>query len=297
MKHAVLGMGGVGGLLAALLGQSGYEVIAIVRPESVRLHPKTVVADRQNERLEIPISVSSALQEPTEVLWVAVKATQLESALEQLKSTYALVSTVVPLLNGIDHVARLRRSFGTSVVPATITVESERIAVAHVVQRSAFVRFGISELGRSRLENVMKKLSARTVDYQFVRSEETLMWSKLCFLAPLALVTTASRMAIGDVLAHAHWSRRLRSATEEVCTIAIEEGAEIDAQKILASHTALSPSTRSSMQKDLVAGRQPELDAIVGPILRGAKKHHLPARTCRKLNQLISRSVQATEIA
>jgi 2-dehydropantoate 2-reductase len=30
---------------------------------------------------------------------------------------------------------------------------------------------------------------------------------------------------------------------------------------------------RSSMQKDVEQGRVPELDAIAGPILRGAKKH------------------------
>jgi 2-dehydropantoate 2-reductase len=32
---------------------------------------------------------------------------------------------------------------------------------------------------------------------------------------------------------------------------------------------------RSSMQKDVAAGRPPELDAIAGPILRGGKQHDL----------------------
>ena len=40
---------------------------------------------------------------------------------------------------------------------------------------------------------------------------------------------------------------------------------------------------RSSMQKDVEQGRTPELDAIAGPILRGAERHGIEVPATRKL--------------
>ena len=54
---------------------------------------------------------------PVDVLWITVKATQLEPALAALKNPDA-VRAIVPLLNGIDHIAvaarEVRRRAGDS---------------------------------------------------------------------------------------------------------------------------------------------------------------------------------------
>ena len=41
------------------------------------------------------------------------------------------------------------------------------------------------------------------------------------------------------------------------------------------------------MQKDVAAGNPPELDAIAGPILRGAKEHGLEVPVTRELVEMI----------
>jgi 2-dehydropantoate 2-reductase len=61
----------------------------------------------------------------------------------------------------------------------------------------------------------------------------------------------------------------------------------LDANVPLANIGKLPPQMRSSMQKDVAAGRQPELDAIAGPILRGAEKHGLQAPGTRGLMEEI----------
>ena len=52
---------------------------------------------------------------------------------------------------------------------------------------------------------------------------------------------------------------------------------------------SLHPGMRSSMQKDVAAGNPPELDAIAGPILRGAQQHGLDVPVTRELVEMISR--------
>jgi len=57
----------------------------------------------------------------------------------------------------------------------------------------------------------------------------------------------------------------------------------VDRQKILATLESLPATMRSSMQKDVSAGRIPELDAIGGPIIRVGRRQGLDVPTTREL--------------
>jgi 2-dehydropantoate 2-reductase len=106
-------------------------------------------------------------------------------------------------------------------------------------------------------------------DCRFVENEQTLLWSKLCFLAPFALATSASGKNNGEIQADAEWRAKLYGAVAEAAATAKASGAEIDPEKLHAVFEGSPATMRSSMAKDLAAGRQLELDAIAGPILRG----------------------------
>jgi hypothetical protein len=56
------------------------------------------------------------------------------------------------------------------------------------------------------------------------------MWTKLCFLAPLALTSSASDKNEGDILADPEWKDALFSSIGEA--VAKAYGAEIDASTI-----------------------------------------------------------------
>jgi 2-dehydropantoate 2-reductase len=49
----------------------------------------------------------------------------------------------------------------------------------------------------------------------------------------------------------------------------------------------MPPAMRSSMQKDIVAGRQLELDAIGGPIVRGGERYKIDVSTTAGLMTVI----------
>src|SRR5216683_3558724 len=115
MKHAVLGAGGVGGLMAGALARAGHPVTLIVRTD----HPARLsVESRVLGNFEVGVDSVRRLAEPVDVLWVTVKATQLEAALASARPEAAPDALVVPLLNGIDHVELLRRTYGADRVAA-----------------------------------------------------------------------------------------------------------------------------------------------------------------------------------
>jgi 2-dehydropantoate 2-reductase len=118
---------------------------------------------------------------------------------------------------------------------------------------------------------------------RFIANEQTLLWSKLCFLAPFALVTSASGMNAGEILADAAWKLKLTAAASEASAVANAGGAEIDARQVQGVFANSPPEMRSSMQKDLAARRQLELDAIVGPIVRGGERYGIDVSTTVRL--------------
>jgi len=256
-------------LVGTVLSSLGEEVTMVVRLEKVPDYPNHLTLERPSGSLTAPAKAVAVLAQPVDALWIATKTYQLQAALEAVQ---VLPGCVVPLLNGVDHVAVLRAQFGREhVTPATIAVEAERVASGRFIQRSPFVRFNLA----ASLEPLLGPIVARLGDFgfncQFIANEQTLLWGKLCFIAPAALVTSASGMTVGEILADTRWKQRLTSAITEACAVANASGAEVDAQKIQALFDSSPPGMRSSMQKDLVAGRQLELDAIGGPIVRGQR--------------------------
>jgi 2-dehydropantoate 2-reductase len=283
MKHAILGAGAVGGLVGAALAHEGDEVILLVRPQSSTRQPKLLRLTRPDETIEVPVRIETRLMEPVDVLWIAVKAYQLLAALH-LVPPEAVVRTVVPLLNGMEHINLLRLRFkGDRVVPATISVESERLSPGHVAQRSAFVRLALSRGGDKTLEGVAARLRHAGFSCEFQEDEKQLLWSKLVFLAPFALTGTASDKDKQGLFADPAWRARLEFAVEEACAVAAADGAVVDRKEVIAKLEGLPAAMRSSMQKDVSAGRIPELEAIAGPIIRGARAYALEVRTTRNL--------------
>jgi len=285
MKHAILGAGAIGGLVGTALASLGEEVTVIVRREKLAAYPKSLTLERPSGVVTAPAKAAAALTEPVDVLWIATKTYQLESALDALQ---AAPSLVVPLLNGVDHIAVLRARFGRDqVVPATIAVEAERTAPGRFVQRSPVVRLNLAASGEPRLGAIVARLGEIGFTCQFMQNEQTLLWSKLCFLAPFALVTSASGKNKGEVFADPEWKTKLFSAVTEASAVARAEGADIDIAKVQALFDSFPPGTVSSMAKDLAAHRRLELDGIAGPIVRGGERHGIDVPTTKELMEAI----------
>jgi len=289
LKHAILGVGGVGGLIGACLTRAGDSVTLVVRRESLATYPEQL-------KLESPFGNFSALVArsaevpPVDVLWVTVKATQLDalSALTHPES----VKAIVPLLNGIDHLDWLRSKYGFDrVIPATIAVESERVAPGHIIHRSPFARLNVSSAGRSLLASTLDQFQKMGFDCRFIDDEPTLMWSKAVFLAPIALATTAFDQPIGGVMSNPDWKAEWETCVREACAVATAEGAKVDPNAVFAGMSKMPYGMRSSMQKDVEQGNPPEPGAIAGPIIRAGDRRGIDITATKRLLSAVAARV------
>jgi 2-dehydropantoate 2-reductase len=286
VRHAILGAGGVGGLVGGALARIGADVLLLLRPETLARHPgrlrveSVVLGD-----FEVDVATASALDREVDVLWVTPKATQLEAALELAPAASVGEAVVVPLLNGVDHVEVLHARY-EHVVAAAISVESERVEPGLVRQKTPFA-FVVVAPGPRR-DEIVDELREAGLDVTLAPDEPTLLWEKLVFLAPLALTTTALGAPVGAVQADPDWQLRLMRCHDEAVAVALAEGATLDAAELRRRFLSFSGGEmRTSMQKDFDAGRPLELDAIGGPILRRGRANGIPTPATEELAQLV----------
>ena len=272
----------MGGLIGGCLAHSGAPVTMVVRREALQKHPKQLHLESGFGNFQVEVAVASEVP-PADVLWITVKATQLESALSALKNPHA-VRAIVPLLNGIDHISFLRARYGgRRVIPATIAVETERVSPGHIVHRSPFARLNMLSTGRDLLGSTVDQFQKMGFACRFIDDEPTLMWGKLVFLAPFALATTAADKTVGEILSDPQWRSQGEACVREACAVAAAEAAAVDPEPILTGVKAMPASMRSSMQKDVEQHKTPELDAIAGPILRAARRHGIDVPATKEL--------------
>ena len=130
----------MGGLVGGALAKAGHPVTLLVRPGRRDQYPERLSV--QSETLGTfgaRVRVADRLDESFDVVWITVKATALEAALRAVAPEKLGDGVVVPLLNGVDHVERLRYRYGTErVLPGTIRVEAEQIGPGRVRHLSAF---------------------------------------------------------------------------------------------------------------------------------------------------------------
>ena len=286
MRHAILGAGGVGGLVGGALGRAGADVVLLLRPETLARYPGRLrVESVALGDFDVDVAAVSALDRDVDVLWVTPKATQLEAALELAPPAQVGDAVVVPLLNGVDHLALLRARYD-HVLASAIYVESERLEPGLVRQPSPFARVVVA-LG-PRQDEIADELRTAGFDVSFASDELTLLWEKLTLLAPLALTTTAFGVPVGVVQAEPDWNVRLVRCHDEAAAVALAEGAKLDGPRLRGVLLGFSGGEmRTSMQKDFDAGRPLELDAIAGPIVRGGRRHRIATPATDELVRLI----------
>ncbi len=292
MTIAVLGPGGVGGLLAGALDRAGTPVVVVARESTaaaISAHGLRVNSVSFGEFLARPRAVSR-LQEQVDALIVATKAAGLKDGLERIAASPKLV---LPLLNGLDHIAVLRERFPADpVLAGTIRVEADRPEPGVVVHTSPFLLVDMAcddPSARDGMQALAQTLSDAGVPVRVLDSEAQVMWSKLVRLNALACTTSAFDQLLGEIRSTPELRADLVGAIEEGCAVGRAEGAQdVDPATAIAELETAHATLGSSMQRDITAGRPPELDAIPGSVLRAAARHELQCPTIERLVAMIA---------
>ncbi len=262
MRIAVIGVGGLGGTLAALLSRAGHEVVAVARGE----HLAAIARDGlrlESETLGTITARLHATSDPSraagaEAIIVAVKTFQLAELARRIPKA----RVVLPLSNGVDAGSLLPGS-----IPGACFVFSW-IAAPGVIQHKGLAPRVLAGPGAEGLCDVLRSSG---VDAQVVPDIRATLWEKLLFVEPLGAVGAASRSPAGVIRAVPETRKLLESAMREVAAVAQGLNIALAREAVAAALTrldSLPPDSMSSMQRDLRDGRRSELSELTFAVVR-----------------------------
>jgi 2-dehydropantoate 2-reductase len=284
---AVLGPGAVGGSLTVRLLQGGVRTICVTRPEMAGIISMSgLVVESFEGTLTARPEVTDVLEQPVGLLLVTVKAPTLREALERVDPAAVADGVVLPLLNGLEHMATVRERFPGRVAAGTIShFQAFRAGRVQIVEatRSGVITMASEELPRGDLELVADLLRRGRMDVRVGTSEKRVLWHKAARIAVLAAATSSTGRSVGELRKEKAWYERLQYAIAEACAVAEADGVPLRVAEQWNIIDQMADETTTSAARDVAAGRRSELDAIVGAVLRVAERHDVPTPTLSAL--------------
>jgi 2-dehydropantoate 2-reductase len=265
----ILGPGAVGGVLTVGFLQAGVDVVCIARPDTADLIRSEGLTLRQGQNVEtVRPAVATELEKPVELLLVTVKAPSLEDALDRVQ---APAETVLPLLNGIEHMQTIRERLPSArVVGASIgRIEAFLQRPAIVIQPTPSV---VMTVASDVTAETVELLRRSGTEVRVNGSEAEVLWEKLARQAPVAAATAIAQRPIGELRSDPEWRRRLQQAIAETCSVAAGDGVSLSPTAEWEIIEAMPPLLTSSTARDIAAGRPSELDAITGASVRAGRR-------------------------
>lgn len=286
-KIAVIGVGGVGGYLAGMLGRV-YPHMTLVargaRGESIREKGLVVHSDYHGEICVRPESVVGSIGElpPQDYMFLCVKNYSLEQAAAELRNVIDEHTVVIPVMNGADVGGRVRKLLQKGiVVDSLIYIIAYANADFSISQLGdiADIRIGIMDAdeGEQRaVKEVSAILEGAGVDFEAADDIEREIWRKYMLNCAYNVATAYYDNTIGELRKSERKAKEYEQLAWESYEVARSKGVHVtrdDVQYIIDRfYYDYKDTATSSLQRDIRDGRKTELDIFGGYLTKEAHK-------------------------
>ena len=287
MNILVQGAGALGAYFGGRLLVAGQNVSFFVREKrAAQLTNEGLKINSPEgnfESKEVTIFTSVEKVKNIDLVILAVKGYHLDQVIPQVQTiVHQTGAFVLPLLNGIEHLDKLRQAIGKEKViggfASIIATLNEKGHVEHTSGSGTF-KFGI--LHEQQTEICMKlEVLHSHVKMNLVREENILkhMWKKYIFITAFSGITSAMQLPSGFITSSDATFATAKKVIIEMTMLAGLEGIILTNQEVeRVTNTLLGfkKEATSSMHQDLRKGLPIEVEHLHGGALRLASKHQV----------------------
>jgi 2-dehydropantoate 2-reductase len=286
MKVCVVGAGGVGGLVAAVLRRAGVDVSLLVTERhlaAIRKNGLAVIAPSGRFSVEIRAELDASAIGACDVVVVTPKMWAVEGIAPMLKPLLAKDIAVIPVQNGIDAPATLAKVLGWEhAVYGSASMNAAIEEPGVIRQRNPNYGITVAEAdGResARLHKVKETFEAAGISVTIGTDGPALLWDKFMALVPNSSLCALLRSPMGVVQADDDSWALYTAVFNEVVAVGRAAGIAIPADKAearLARARTSTPMVMPSMAVDLVAGNRLELPWLGGRVRELGREHGVP---------------------
>lgn len=301
LKVGVIGIGGVGGYFGGKLAackEKDYHLSFIARGEHMKkIKERGLLLKTSNEgemicHADLVTDDMKALP-ILDICIIAVKSYDLDQVLEQLKEKVDAHTKVIPLLNGIDMMARVRKVLPQVIIyPACVYVGTHIEASGVVTQNggSCMIYLGKDPYHPSSEAGTVCTLFDKAgIKYNYQEDNRIAIWEKFMCISAYGLVTAYYNCSMGVVYSDPIKQKELRTIMEEIEALAKLEGIALDEDCVSRSIEKAKQfpyETKTSFQRDYEKGMgRDERDIFGGAIIRLAKKWKFEATMVQRFYQ------------
>lgn len=311
MKYIIIGAGGTGGILGFYMTKAGKDVTLIARNahlEAMKKQGLSVQKMWTNETETIPVSAESmesyeAKGEKADVILVCVKKYSLDSCIPFIQNISHKNTIVVPVLNVYGTGAYLQEKLPELLVTDGCIYVSANIKQAGVLlQHGEILRvfFGVREKedlkklngqldGEYKAERLLKKIAQdfkdSGIDGILSDNIKRDALTKFSYVSPIGTAGLYLHTVAGDFQREGEARELFKTLIREIVTLANAMGITFEedlVERNLKILSNLPEEATTSMQRDVMEGKQSEIDGLVYEVVRMAKKYGGEVPTYRR---------------
>lgn len=302
MKYIIIGAGGTGGILGFYMTKAGKDVTLIARNahlEAMKKQGLSVQKMWTNETETIPVSAESmesyeAKGEKADVILVCVKKSSLDSCIPFIQNISHENTIVVPVLNVYGTGAYLQEKLPKVLVTDGCIYVSANIKQAGVLlQHGEILRvfFGVREKedlkklngqsdGEYKAERLLKKIAQdfkdSGIDGILSDNIKRDALTKFSYVSPIGTAGLYLHAVAGDFQREGEARELFKTLIREIVTLSKAMGITFEedlVERNLKILSNLPEETTTSMQRDVMEGKQSEIDGLVYEVVRMAEKY------------------------
>lgn len=289
MKYVIFGAGGTGGMIGFNMSKNGKDVTIIARNEHLKaMREKGLTLKREWNGTEETIPVNAVpedeYRDTPDVIFVCVKYYSLDSVVPFIRRTAGSETIVLPILNVFGTGSRLQEKLpDVHVLDGCIYVSAKKGGPGVVVQDGNILRVVYGERnGKNRdprLKTMEKDMRDSDIEPVLTEHVQRDCLAKFSYVSPIGAAGLYFDAAAGDFQHPGKERDVLEAMMQEISALADGMGCSFDKDYVSINFEILSrlaPTATTSMQRDVLEGRQSEIDGLVYEVVRLGKKYKVP---------------------
>ncbi len=280
MRIAVMGAGGVGGCIGALLVRAGNDVSLITRGEhleAIRANGLKLIRPSEEFVVEVNATDNPAQVGPVELILFTVKTLHNRQIISTLRPLIGHETSVLTLQNGVESHEQLGAVLGSKIVLPGAFWGSSQVQSPGVVAEAVEARISFGEVDEAeslRALDIRKMFRESGIETELSPDPMQVLWRKFIVLSAAAGITSAAQTRMKELLQYTDARKMFCDAMEEALAVGLAKGINLPDDLVQTSLEFMDrlPDFQNSMHADYEKGLPTELDALSGAVIRMGKQ-------------------------
>ena len=296
MKYLIIGAGGTGGVVGYYMTKAGKDVTLIARGAHLKqMQTKGLILekmwDQSTETITVKASDMGHYTEQPDVILVCVKGYSLADTIPFIQKVAKKDTVVIPILNIYGTGAKMQKELSELLVTDGCIYVSANIKEPGVLlQHGKILKvvFGVREKEEYRpvLKEIEKDLCDSSIYGVLSENIRRDALEKFSYVSPIGAAGLYYHATAGDFQKEGEQRETFKAMIREIAALADAMGVPFEKDmvdvnlRILAN---LAPEATTSMQRDVYAEKDSEIDGLVYEVVRMGQEYGVPVPVYEKV--------------